>query len=411
MKPPKRRSPGAGAVAAGTFLAAAPALARELGANDRIRIGCIGVGGRGWGILHEARQVGEKPEINAEIVAGCDIYEPHRRRMLEAKVPEVYVDYRRIMDRKDIDGVLIATPDHWHAPITIAAMESDKDVYCEKPMTRYWHEGKAVYYCGLRTRRVYQIGAGGCSDPAWFRARKILEAGGPGQLLWSSTGAFRNSTCGQWDYYHIDWNATPETLDWDRFIGSAPKLPFKREYLERFFRWRKYWDYSGGIATDLFYHAVSHNMIVLGGELPTRVVSDGSIFHHNRDVPDTHCCLVEFASGNILVLPGSMVNDTGLSEAIRGHLGTLYGGSLKRESVFSERPAPEPEQKPRPGHMENFLRCMRTREEPACSGKAAYATMVIVALTVESYRTMKAIRFDPVKEEVINPPKPEDYVR
>ena len=410
-RPETRRAPGAGAVAAGALLAGAPAFARKLGANDRIRIGSIGVGNRGWGLFHWSRGVGQHEGIDAEHVAACEIYEPRKDRLRKAGVPKVYHDYRRLIDRKDIDAVLIATPDHWHAPMTIAAMESGKDVYCEKPMTRYWHEAKAVYYAAQRLKRVFQIGAQGCSDAAWFRARKIREAGGAGQLLWTRTGSFRNGTCGQWDHYHIDWNATPETLDWDRFIGPARKLPFTREVLERYFRWRKFWDYSGGIATDLFYHALSHNVIALGDEMPTRVVSDGSIFHDNRDVPDTHCVLAEFPSGNVLVMPGCMVNNSGIGEAIHGHWGTLHGGSLRREDIFRDKKSIEPDLPPRPDHMQNFLQCIRTREQPACSGRTAYATMVVIALTIESYRTQKAMHFDPVKEELLNPASAEDYVR
>ena len=403
----RRGGPGAGAVMAA---AGAPAVARALGQNDRIRIGCIGVGGRGWGVLGWARGVGERQEINAEIVAACEIYEPRKDRLRKA-VSDVYHDYRHLLDRRDIDAVIIATPDHWHAPMTLAAMEAGKDVYCEKPMTRYWHEAKAVYRAAQRTKRVFQIGAQGCSGEQWFRGRKVMEAGGPGQLLWTRTGSFRNSTCGQWDYYGIDWHATPRTLDWDAFLGSAPKLPFKKEHLERYFRWRKFWDYSGGIATDLFYHALSHNMIVLGGEMPLRVVSDGSIFHRNRDVPDTHCVLAEFPSGNVLVMPGCMVNDSGIGEAIHGHWGTLHGGALRQEAAFADKPKPQFPPEPRPDHMQNFLECVRTREEPACSGRTAYATMVVIALAIESYRTQKAMRFDPVREELLNPPSPEDYVR
>jgi len=404
--------PGAGAVAVGGLLAGAPAFARKLGANDRIHIGVVGVGGRGSGLLRWARQVGQKPEINAEVVAACDIYEPHKRRLRQWGVPDVYGEHERIMDRKDIDVVITATPDHWHAPVTLAAMGSDKDVYCEKPMTRYWHEAKQVYHTSLRTKRVFQIGAQGCSSPGWHQGRKIFEAGALGQLLWMSCGSFRNSTCGQWDYYHINWNATPKTLDWGRFLGPARKIPFSRENLERYFRWRKYWDYSGGIATDLFYHALSNTMVILGGELPTRVVSDGSIFHRNRDVPDTHCVLADFPSGNVLVMPGCMVNDTGIHGGLRGHWGVLHGGHFRGEPIFADRAKKldiKPE--PRPDHMTNFLECVRTRAEPACSGMVAYSTMIVVALSVMSYRTQRAIRFDPDKEEVINPPPPEAYVR
>jgi predicted dehydrogenase len=411
---PKKRRTGARwkpGVAAGALLAAAPVFAQDLKAADRIRLGSIGVGGQGSYLLGRAREVGKKPEVNAEVVAASDIFEPRKQACRAAGVPDVYHEWERIIERKDLHGVLIATPDHWHAPMTLAAFQSGKDVYCEKPMTRTWQEAKEVYATALRTKRLFQIGAQGCSDPAWHQAKKVREAGGHGPLVWTSTSVARNSLVGEWDYYPIHWDATEKTLDWDRFLGSAPKIPFSRENLERYFRWRKYWDYSGGIATDLFYHALSHNLIVLGGELPTRVVSDGSIFHHNRDVPDTHCVLAEFPSGNVLVMPGCMVNDTHMTEAVRGHWGTTYGGQLRPEPAFGDKPKPPIPPEPRPDHMENFLRCIRTREEPACSGRAAYATMVVVGLSVESYRLQRALRFDPQREELVTQYSPKDYVR
>jgi predicted dehydrogenase len=371
----------------------------------------IGVGGRGGHLLGWARKAGKKKDVNAEVVAAADIYDRRKDFCRKHGIPDVYHEWERVVERKDIDAVIIATPDHWHAPITLAAFRSGKDVYCEKPMTRYWHEAKEVYYTSLKTRRIFQIGAQGCSNPAWFAARKVREAGGHGPLVWTSTGAFRNSLVGQWDYYRIFWDATRETLDWDRFLGSAPKIPFTRENLERYFRWRKYWDYSGGIATDLHYHALSHNMIVLGGEMPSRVAADGSIFHHNRDVPDTFCVLAQFPSGNVLNMPGCMVNNVGITEAVRGHWGTTHGARLKQEPAFGDKPAPDIQPQPRPDHMEDFLRCIRTREQPACSGRPAYATMVVVALSVESYRLEKAVRFDPKREELITPIEPKDYVR
>jgi len=414
MRPMSRRQPrriGPRTGAAGAFLAAAPVFAADLKAADRIRLGSIGVGGQGSHLLGRATEAGKKPDVNAAVVAAADVFEPRRQACHARGVPDVYLEWERVIERQDLHGVLIATPDHWHAPMTIAAFQSGKDVYCEKPMTRTWQEAKEVLATSVRTKRVFQIGAQGCSDPAWWQAKKIREAGGHGPLLWTSTSVARNSLVGEWDYYPIRWDATEQTLDWSRFLGSAPKLPFCRENLERFFRWRKFWDYSGGIATDLFYHALSHNEIVLGGELPTRVVSDGAIVRHNRDVPDIHVVLAEFPSGNVLVMPGCMVNDTPLPEAIRGHWGTTYAGRLKPETAFGDKPKPDAPPVPRPDHTENFLRCIRSREEPACSGRAAYATMVVVGLAVESYRLQKAVRFDPQREELVTQYSPKDYVR
>ena len=229
-----------------------------LGANDRINIGCIGVGGRGTDVMQWVMEVG-KGNYPAQVIAVCDVYRKRLNKAKEASSAEfATLDYREVIARKDVDAVIIATPDHWHAPIAIEAMKAGKDVYCEKPMTHTVEEAKKFYEVQKTTNRVVQIGSQTTSSDQWWKARKAIQDGMIGQLIMSQGSYHRNSIEGEWNW-PIDQNAGPDAkgddyIDWKMWLGSAPKRSFDAD---RFFRFRKYWDYSGGTATDLFYHVVA----------------------------------------------------------------------------------------------------------------------------------------------------------
>lgn len=237
--------------AAGTAYAKAWKPSRVVGANDRIGLGLIGVGIRGNG--HLRKLVERSAEVkDVQPVAACDIYTRWKERAkavgkLEDK--DIHHDYRDLLVRDDVDAVVISTPDHWHAQMAIDAMAGGKDVYLEKPMTLTIDEARQVAEAAHRYERVLQIGSGGVSDPKNQVARKLVENGEIGDLLWAQGSMGRYIEHGDWNYF-VDEEASPETIDWKRWLGPAPKRPFSAE---RYFRWRKYWDYSGGIATDLYY--------------------------------------------------------------------------------------------------------------------------------------------------------------
>ena len=172
---------------------------RVLGANDRINIGCIGLGGRGSGVMRWAIEVG-KNSRPAQVVAVCDVYRKRLNKAKEFSQAELAtLDYREVIARKDIDAVIIATPDHWHAPIAIEAMKAGKDVYCEKPMTRTVEEAKKFYETAKATNRVVQIGSQTTSSDQWWKARKAIEDGMIGQLIMSQGSYHRNSVKGEWN--------------------------------------------------------------------------------------------------------------------------------------------------------------------------------------------------------------------
>ena len=287
--------------------------------------------------------------------------------------------------------------------MSIDAMTAGKDVYCEKPMTLYWEEAKEVARVQAATGRVMQVGAQSCSEDRVWKARDVISQGKLGKVLWTTGSYSRNSREGEWNWW-IDPAANPQNLDWKRFLGAAPQRPFD---VERFFRFRKYWDYSGGIATDLFYHTLAHLEIALTPEFPKRVSAAGGIFaFHDREVPDTLHMLIDYPADHTVVLTSSMANRQSVDDVIRGHEATLYfedpGVVVRPEDEYkNERPELRIAQEPRADHMPNWLECLRSRKQPHLDAQAGCRIMVAIALGVMSYRQGKVIHFDPVKQEVV----------
>ena len=390
-----------GAAAATTAGLWAGATGEVLGANERINMAVIGTGGMGTGHVRQLTEMGQQEPDNVKLIAVCDVYE--KRLMNAAKIcgGEPYRDYRKLLENQDIDAVVIATPDHWHSRQTIQAMEAGKDVYCQKPMTLYWQEAKQVVAAVERTNKIVQVGAQGCSDDVWWKAQEQVQAGALGRLIWSQSGAYRNVKGGDWNYW-IDPDAKPGVnLDWDMWLGPAPKVPWDPE---RYFRFRKFWDYSGGLATDLLYHSLSHMLIAVGPVFPRRVVASGGIYaHHDREVPDTFHVLIDYPNDHTMALHATQANEQGLREIIRGEEATMYfegpGLVIRPERPFAEgREEIRVAREPRADHMHNFLDCVRSREKPHLDEMTGYMTEVAIALSVASYRQKKVKLFDPDKE-------------
>jgi predicted dehydrogenase len=257
--------------------------------NDRIRIATIGFGGMGMGDTKYALSV---PGV--ELAAVCDIYDDRRKRAREVHGDQVFTtrDYREVLARKDIDSVIIATPDHWHAAISIAAMEAGKDVYCEKPMVQRVEDGKAVVEAQLRTGRIFQVGSQYVTSAVYQKARDLVQAGAIGRLTMVEAWLDRNTALGAWQY-SIPPDASPATVDWDRFLGRAPKRPFEPI---RLFRWRNYQDYGTGVAGDLFVHLLSGLHLVTGSIGPERILATGGLRYWNdgRDVPDVMLAMLDY---------------------------------------------------------------------------------------------------------------------
>lgn len=258
-------------------------------ANDRVRMATIGHGGMGTGDTRFALNV---PGV--ELAAVCDIYDSRLARAREIYGDRVVTtrDYRDILARKDIDAVIVATPDHWHARICVEAMDAGKHVYCEKPMIRSISEGKSVIEAQRRSGKVFQVGSQYVSSLVYQKARDLIKAGALGEVNLVEAWLDRNTALGAWQY-SIPPDASPANIDWDRFLGSAPKVPFEPI---RLFRWRNYQDYGTGVAGDLFVHLLSGLHLATNSTGPRRVFATGGLryWKDGRDVPDVMLALLDY---------------------------------------------------------------------------------------------------------------------
>src|SRR2546426_5493706 len=313
---------------------------RAAGANDRIRIGVIGVGGMGAG--HVGSLVKKSEAENIQVVAVSDVYQ---RRITRAKgicKGDGYMDYRKLLERKDIDAVLIATPDHWHAKISIDAMESGKHVYCEKPMTHTVEQALQVRDAVKKYKRIFQVGPNGTATDSYWKARDAIAQGRIGKATWAHASYNRNARiCLFNEHQKIDPTAGPDKtgedyINWDMWLGYewglAPKISWTPDH---FFRFRKYWPYNGGVATDLLYHKLAPLLISMSGangEYPSRVNACGGLYieKDGRDIPDTFLMTADYPTEWSLFLVSTLTNDAGLPDRIFGKYGTMdLGGDVK----------------------------------------------------------------------------------
>lgn len=276
----------------GEAWAAPDAPARRIAANDRIQIALIGAGGQGQSDTGIALQV---PGV--ELVATSDCYNGRRLRTQEKWGQHIFttLDYREVLARPDIDAVIIATPDHWHKQAAIDAMNAGKDVYLEKPMIHHYADGPEIIAAAQRTGRILQVGSQRVSSMIYRKAKELLEAGAIGKLNMITAWWDRNSDVGAWEYW-VAPDASPATIDWPRWLGTAPKIPFNADH---FFRWRCWKAYGSGVAGDLFVHLFSGVHFVTGAHGPTRAMATGGLryWKDGRDVPDVLVGLLDYPEG------------------------------------------------------------------------------------------------------------------
>lgn len=267
-----------------------------MAANDNIQIALIGAGGMGQG---DARYATSLPGV--KLVAACDLYKGRLDRCKEIWGADLFTtrDYREVLNRKDVDAVIIGTPDHWHSRITIEAVRAGKDVYCEKPMVQKIEQGHEVIAAQKETGRIIQIGSQYASSMVYQKARELLAAGVIGKVNQVEAWLDRNTAVGAWQY-SIPPDASPETVDWDRYVESTVKRPFDAT---RFFRWRNYRDYGTGVAGDLFVHLLTGLHAATGSMGPKRVFATGGLRYWNdgRDVPDVMLATMDYAEFNLVL--------------------------------------------------------------------------------------------------------------
>jgi predicted dehydrogenase len=404
------------------------------GPNDRVGVGFVGFGIRGNILLEAARATGQ-----ADLLEVCDCYQGHLARAKErtdGKITTNFAQYKRLLDRKDINAVVVATPDHWHLPIVIDAISAGKDVYIEKPMTHRIEDGPKIIDAARQYQRIVQAGSQWVSGDQHKKARDIVASGRLGRVTKVTASYNRNSSTGSWNYpIPLDLQEGVN-FNWTEWLGPAPKVPYSPE---RVFRYRKYWDYSGGISTDLFVHLITSIHFILGAEMPKSVVANGGILFRRdgREVPDTLDALFDYgsfcvnmaATFNSASTAGQGIQFLGtegsLSVALGGPMtalaeskGESYSYSIDswpktmQEAFLQEgnhrqesegtgvKPAPENiafEDKPDATvlHLANFFDAVRTRKpsyETAEVGHRAAAAGHMVNL---SYRRGKRIVWDP----------------
>ena len=258
-------------------------------ANDNIQIAVIGAGGMGSGDVRTALGI---PGVR--LVAAADLYTGRLTRAKEVWGSDLFTtrDYREILARKDVDAVIIATPDHWHSRITVDALNAGKDVYCQKPMVQKIEQGYDVVAAVKKSDRILQVGSQYVSSAIYRKTREHYQQGSIGRLNLVEAWLDRNTALGAWQYT-IPSDASEETVDWDRFLGNAPKRPFEAK---RFFRWRNYRDYGTGVAGDLFVHLFSGLHMVLDSIGPRSVYATGGLryWDDGRDVPDVMTALIDY---------------------------------------------------------------------------------------------------------------------
>ncbi|HUU26392.1 MAG TPA: Gfo/Idh/MocA family oxidoreductase [archaeon] len=291
--------------------------------SDRITVGYIGVGARAQQIMDSMLEI-----PGMEITKVCDAYKGRVARAIERckGKPKAVDNYRQILEDKSIDAVVVATPDHWHKKMCIDAVQSGKDVYCEKPLTYTVDEGLEIISAVKSTGRIFQVGSQGISSKVQRKARDVIASGKLGQITMIRAYFNRNTAGGAW-IYPIPPDANPQTVNWEMFLGPAPKVAFS---LPRFFRWRCYKDYSGGISTDLFVHLCTTIHFLMAVDAPAQVMGMGDLYRwrSSRDVPDTINASLKYKEGFMVNMAGTFNNtmSSGSGFQILGTEGSLEIG-------------------------------------------------------------------------------------
>ncbi len=378
-------------------------------AGERLRVGVIGCGGMANGHMSALLEMKEKD--NVEIAAVCDIYTKRLDAAVKKTGGKPFARYQDLLSQKDIDYVLIATPEHWHHRMVLDALAAGKHVYVEKPMTHSIRQAQEVVQRMRGSKLKLQVGVQGMSDESYETANRYIKEGALGKIVMAQIDYSRNYSGDFWAY-DIDPDARPGVnLDWAAWLGPAPKRPWDPR---RYFQWRRYWDYSGGIATDLFIHRVTRILKAVGLTFPDKVVATGGKWEFTdsvAEIPDTFNMLCDYPGGPTVVLISSMANDTPIDHVIRGHKATLQftreGFTITPQNL--SRGSGE-ELKPisykKTGaedltlHHRNLQGAIRSNEVLRCDHMLGYYGVVVTMMGVESFRKSKYLRWNKQKERV-----------
>jgi predicted dehydrogenase len=367
-----------------------------LGANDRIRCGVIGAGGRGSYLLQQFQAHG------AEVAAVCDVYETRLDAARKAAGPDAraYVDYRKLLEDKSLDAVIIATPEHLHAPMLIDACAAGKDAYVEKPLAHSVAEGFQMVDAVRRAKRVVQVGSQRRSYDLYLEAKRLMDSGvtGPVRLV---NAWWLNS-----------WRSLPAPkltgkVHWDLFLGPAPKRPFDPM---RFVNWLQFWEYGNGIMVGQAAHLLDGIVWMMNSTFPTAVTAAaGKANLEGAEIPETSSMTVEYPENYILVftIGYQAMRYRMFNDQMQQFHGMKARFDLGRESfslwpessavdlkASAEKRVPDTFELASRAHIANFLDCMRSRKEPNAPIEVGNATNVALCMAIESMRSGRRVRFN-----------------
>ena len=388
--------------ASGLVLGPKLAAASAQGANDRIRIGVIGTGGRARGLMGTLAKLPD-----TQLAAVCDVYQPNLLQGAKIADPAAtqVTDYRRILDDKTLDAVLIGTPDHWHATITIAAVAAGKDVYVEKPISHSIEEGVRMIRAVEASKQIVQTGTQQRSWEHWIQGRQMIQEGKLGKISLAQMYWYQHPRVGTYAPVNM------EQLDWKTWLGSAPNRAFEPA---RFYQWRHFWDYGGGGITDLMTHWIDVVHWYMDVDAPTTALASGRNDHIGVwETPDTTAVTLEFAKPFMASYLGtflSRVDDGGLE--FRGDQGTLKIDRARLAFYRDEARyatgtlTPEPELVvPSSGdgtrtHLQNWLDCMRSRAKPNADIRIGHIAARTSHIANAALRAKRQVRWNGKSERV-----------
>lgn len=393
-------------VAGGLALSRAVSADTASPASERIRYALIGCGGMGNAHLDAVMRL-KASGYPVEIAAVCDVYSLRAESAAKKTGAKIYGDYQEVLERKDIDAVGIATPDHWHSRMAVEAAQAGKDIYCEKPMT-HWRdldEAKKIVDAISTNKRVLQVGTQGMSDSIWEQISEKIKAGAVGKLIHAQASDMRNGPLGVYDPKSNDGQAKPGVnLNWDMWLGPAKKRAWDPG---RFFAFRSFWDYSGGVGTDFFPHILTPLVRSMNLDFPSKVTAIGGQYVYTtdgREIPDIYNLTIEYPDGPVVLLMGAIANGVNIPMIIRGHEGSVYPReaagfvirpegavvSDAKESVTSRTRGESLDE-----HYKDFLDCIKTRNKPRSNELLGYRVMCVLHMGVHSYLEGRTMQFNP----------------
>ncbi len=398
-------------------------VARVLGANDRIRVALIGCGGMGRGdlatfFLHPDVECPVICDVDDAMIAKCAPLVEKR----EGRAPEVVKDFRRVIERKDVDALIVATPDHWHALPTVYGCQAGKDVYVEKPLAVTIGEGRAVLEAAKRHNRVVQMGTQWRSGHHYREATEFVQSGKLGKIRQVRAWAYLDWVGGIGSPPDSD---PPPGADYDLWLGPAPKRPFNKNRFH--FNWRWFWDYANGLMSDWGVHLINLAMWAMGPAPPRTVTSTGGkmVVEDNTETPDTQVAVYEFPTYTLIwehqMLGGVGIGGRPHGLCFSGSEGTLIVDAKgwevipegKRKNLVAYARPVDPNDKQadgRPAHVRDFLDCMRSRRQPVENLEVGHFASSVAHLGNVALRSRSKIVWDAVNERCVGNPEADQFV-